>query len=581
MNQKEIIKKLLTHGDFEVMVKTFPMVSITGIIGYIAFYFTGNALGMYENLGIRIICVALFIMIFFIKKDASTFQRFSYEIIIAFCIPFFYTLFFFANNCNLNWGAGIVFGGFTYGFLTCKLFHTISIYPLAIMSGFIAYSLGFRNSSIEPFFISSDTLILSTGAAIMSSVIKLVTNSYLLLVINMHKDQKLIVENLRYSMIVEETDKLENSLSLMYRLETIAKLVRHISKDFNDMLSIISLQTSILSKRYSDEKKINKIMSIQDAVEQASSLLNTLSLFAQKKIGNMELIDLHLLIDKTIEQFDKKLLKTITIDKNLNARYSIAKGNEVLLQNAILNLLINAKHAMPNGGVLSIETVNSNVLKEHHFFQARYIQLKISDTGVGIEKSIIDKIFEPFFTTKKDGKGSGLGLAMAFGTVKQHGGTIAVSSIAGSGTTFTIELPVTDNLELDTVAVPISILSIKATILLVEPDSLIKEALNELLLYHKFNVLHSNQLSNLNEIIDFHKKEINLILLDLSRLDENHAYTLYNNLFKQTDIPIVIIGNFNSDYWNREKQTKVVPLLKKPLTEISILQMIDNILNHK
>jgi signal transduction histidine kinase len=579
MKQKEIIRKLLVNGDFEIMAKTFPMVAITGIIGYFAFYFTGKALGMYENLGIRIICALLFFLLFFIKKDSSLVHRLAFEFILAFCLPFFYSLFFFANSCNLNWGAGIVFGGFVYGFLTGKLIHTVTIYPFAVVSGFIAYSIGFQNGSLEPFLNASDTLIISVGAGIMSSMIKLVINSYLLLVLNLHKEQKLMVENLRHSMIVEETGELEKSLSLMYRLETIAKLVKLISKDFNDMLSIISLQASLLSKRYSDEKRLKKIVNIQEATEKSSSLLNTLSLFAQKKVSNMETIDLHLLIDRTIELIDKDLLKLVNIEKKLDARYSIVRGNEVLLQNAFLNLLINASHAMPDGGTLCIESTNSETLKEHHFFQDRLIKLKISDTGIGIDKSIIDRIFEPFFTTKDIGKGSGLGLAMVFGTVKQHGGTIAVSSIVGAGTSFIIDLPVTDKLESDLIEPTVTIQTRQSTILLVEPDIGLTDTLKELLEYHKIDLIHANKLSNLKEIIDLHKNKIDLILLDLSRLDENHANTFFNNLGKQTDLPVVVIGNFNPDDWNLDGRNVAVPLLKKPIIEQNLLKMISIHLN--
>jgi signal transduction histidine kinase/CheY-like chemotaxis protein len=237
------------------------------------------------------------------------------------------------------------------------------------------------------------------------------------------------------------------------RLEALGKLAGGIAHDFNNILSVISGSATLLRMhlRNNDEKAATLSMNIIKTSQDASQLTRKMLTFARKHKQEVSNFDLHETIDDVTTMLHHTLEKSIVLHTSAIAKEHLLTGDRIQIQNMLLNIAINASDAMPNGGDLHIRTAN-NVLPDDfttlHNKDAsggHYIIVDIEDHGIGMNQDIQKKIFEPFFTTKQKGKGTGLGLATAYGTVTDHKGFIIVRSEPGKGSLFQIYLPVSCN----------------------------------------------------------------------------------------------------------------------------------------
>jgi signal transduction histidine kinase/ActR/RegA family two-component response regulator len=254
--------------------------------------------------------------------------------------------------------------------------------------------------------------------------------------------------------IVEQrTTQLEKSnarLRQIEKMEIIGQLAGGIAHDFNNQLSIIMGYAEILNRNVSsDERLTNYLTQIQTASKRAAGLTKQLLAFARKDVYKMETVNVHQIIKEVISLLSHTINKNITIDADLNASKYYIWGGPNQVQNAILNLALNARDAMPNGGRLSFTTATKeidNSFNENRNFKLHkgtYISIEVTDTGSGMNDDVLNHLFEPFFTTKEEGKGTGMGLAATYGIVKSHKGAIEVKSAEGHGTTFSLYFPVT------------------------------------------------------------------------------------------------------------------------------------------
>jgi len=248
----------------------------------------------------------------------------------------------------------------------------------------------------------------------------------------------------------KEKEALENQLIEEEKLKAIGLLVGGIAHDFNNQLAIIMGYTSILQSKahLNEEKKKQCLDQMLSAAENSSGLIKQLLAFAQKgKYQNIP-IDIHKIINDMILILNHTIDKRITIKVDSSATLYNIQGDQAQIQNAIMNIAINAKNAMPNGGMITFKTLNETITEEqckHSEFNlqaGRFIKISITDTGTGVADENKKLIFEPFFTTKNSGRGTGLGLAAALGAVKNHNGYINVKNALGMGAEFSILLPV-------------------------------------------------------------------------------------------------------------------------------------------
>ncbi|MBD3391800.1 MAG: response regulator [Chitinivibrionales bacterium] len=247
----------------------------------------------------------------------------------------------------------------------------------------------------------------------------------------------------------QERARLEEELRQAQKMEAVGRLAGGIAHDFNNMLGAISGYAEMIKKKFGiDNPKLDKYAdTILSAARRVADLTSKLLVFA--RVSKVEMIetDLHKVVDDVVMLLARTVEKNIAIRQRLDASASLVLGDRSQLQSAILNIALNARDAMPEGGELlfgtDIVTLDAKYIEQQTYYlkPGSYLLLTIDDTGVGMDESTRARIFEPFFTTKETGKGTGMGLASAYGTVKSHNGYINIYSEVGHGTSVKVYLP--------------------------------------------------------------------------------------------------------------------------------------------
>jgi signal transduction histidine kinase len=282
---------------------------------------------------------------------------------------------------------------------------------------------------------------------------------------------------------VTEKRKLERQLAQSQKMEAVGQLTGGVAHDFNNILTVITGTIEILAASVADKPKLAAIAKlIDDAAERGADLTRQLLAFARKQPLQPNETDINALVIETARLLRPTLGEGIEIESMLGDDAWPALIDRSQLSTAILNLAINARDAMPNGGKLTLET--KNVLLDEAYAAANpdahpgpYVMIAVSDTGSGIPAAIRDKVFEPFFTTKEVGKGTGLGLSMVYGFVKQSNGHVKIYSEEGHGTTFKLYLPRASGETLPMIDGPASAVleTGHETILVVEDDRMVRD----------------------------------------------------------------------------------------------------------
>lgn len=259
---------------------------------------------------------------------------------------------------------------------------------------------------------------------------------------------------------ITERKQLEDRLRHSEKMQAVGQLAGGVAHDFNNQLSGIMGFADLLRARVGNDPNLVRYTdNILLAVQRATDLTAKLLAFARKGKYLTVPVDVHRILVEVVSLLKHSIGKNIRIRQELRADPSITWGDPSQLQNAILNLAINARDAMPDGGelVLSTDLVTVDQTWSERLVydipSGSYIKIDVRDTGIGISSEIMDRIFEPFFTTKTESKGTGLGLAAVYGALRNHGGGVSVESSIGRGTTFSLLLPV---LETDDMRCPIS-----------------------------------------------------------------------------------------------------------------------------
>jgi PAS domain S-box-containing protein len=250
---------------------------------------------------------------------------------------------------------------------------------------------------------------------------------------------------------VTQERALQERLRQSHKMDAIGQLAGGVAHDFNNMLSGIMGASELLEEFLPDDPTARQFHTIiTDSATRAATLTKKLLTFARRQPSESVVIDLHQVVQDAVALLKSTIDRRITIVTELTAKPSRVSGDFLQLQNVFLNLGINASHAMPKGGTLQIRTThtdldeNTCLASPFEIEPGSYIVIEVSDTGDGISPEDLPRIFEPFFTTKGPGKGTGLGLASAFGTVQQHKGSITVYNRPEGGAAFRILLPATN-----------------------------------------------------------------------------------------------------------------------------------------
>ncbi len=281
---------------------------------------------------------------------------------------------------------------------------------------------------------------------------------------------------------IGERKRLEEQLLQSQKMEAIGQLAGGVAHDFNNQLAGIMGYADMLAKRLDDETLRRYAQNVLIGARRAADLTKQLLAYARKGQYQSIPVDMHRIIGEVVNILEHSIDRRIHIQQLLRARVAMTKGDPSQLQNAILNLALNARDAMPEGGELIFETEMADLDEAYcarcpfELLPGLYLRISITDSGEGMDEETKQRMFEPFFTTKPEGQGTGMGLASVYGTVKTHRGASHVYSDVGHGTTVTVYLPLTATARARAPAATASVpASHEARVLVVEDEELIRE----------------------------------------------------------------------------------------------------------
>ncbi len=305
-----------------------------------------------------------------------------------------------------------------------------------------------------------------------------------------------------------EVAVLENQLRHSQKMEAVGQLAGGIAHDFNNLLTVINGYCERLLVMSADGDPMAADLDlIHKAGQRAAQLTRQLLAFSRRQVLQPKLIELNgIVID--IERILRRVIgEQVTVVTKLDSALGVTQADPGQIEQVIMNLAINARDAMPNGGVLTIETANITIdgvaTPRYPLRAGRYAMLAVRDTGIGMDAATAARIFEPFFTTKEAGKGTGLGLSTVYGILMQSGGDVAVESTPGAGTTMRVFLPIVDGVPASPVAPrPEPLPRGNETLLVVEDEDFVRELVREFLHTSGYTVIEANSAEDAIRLIE-------------------------------------------------------------------------------
>ncbi len=319
---------------------------------------------------------------------------------------------------------------------------------------------------------------------------------------------------------------LEDQLRQAQRLESIGGLAAGVAHDFNNLLSVILGYSEILMERHAGEADIvSDLNEVCHAAKSATGLTRQLLAFSRKQILTPKVMDLNAVLRDTQKMMRRVIEENVRLDIHCADAALPVEVDVNQIEQVILNLVVNARDAMPEGGVVTIETdealIDDTYVRTHHLQgdlqPGRYARLIVSDTGTGIPPEILSRLFEPFFTTKEQGRGTGLGLATVYGIVKQSGGQIFVYSEVGLGTTFKVYLPISNRSATHTADAPArEVRSLNGQrILIVEDQPSLQTLVGRMLAPYDCHVLVASSAEEAQRLLSSRDAPVDVVLTDV------------------------------------------------------------------
>jgi PAS domain S-box-containing protein len=322
---------------------------------------------------------------------------------------------------------------------------------------------------------------------------------------------------------VTEYKHLEEKFRRAQKLEGVARLAGGVAHDFNNLLVVINgYAQMILSELKAEDPLRERAQEIINAGNRAAALTRQLLAFGRKQVIRPRAIDLNTLLTDFEKMLRRLIREDIEVKQNLAPELWSVKADPDQVEQVIMNLVVNARDAMPKGGMLTIGTSNVELGEQEvrgflDLKPGRYVLLTVTDTGTGMTAETKRRLFEPFFTTKPPAEGTGLGLSMVYGIVKQHGGEVSFYSELGLGSTFKIFWPATDQPSESAARPEGSRIPCQGneTILLVEDDERVRQLVGQMLLLQGYKVLETRQSSDAVGVASKHDGPIDLLLTDV------------------------------------------------------------------
>jgi PAS domain S-box-containing protein len=381
---------------------------------------------------------------------------------------------------------------------------------------------------------------------------------------------------------------LEEQLLQSQKLEGLGTLAGGIAHDFNNLLGIIIGHSALLERSTKDPAQSAKsLQAITMAAGRGAGLVRQLLTFARKTESHYEPLEINAIIEEHVRLLQQTFPKTIDISTTLQQGLTPILADHGQVHQVLLNLCVNARDAMPNGGTLSITTETVTGLQVRVRFAnagaQEYIQINVTDTGVGMDEATRKRIFEPFFTTKGPGKGTGLGLAVAFGIVESHRGFIDAQSTPGGGTSFKVYFPVPEQITESTRQTEKGFGEVAGggeTVLLIEDEEALKELVRIVLVSKGYRVLTAEDGMRGVELYGQHRKEIAVVLSDmgLPLLGGEEVCRRIREINPEAKI-IIASGFVAPDAREVLLRAGVTRIIQKPYLTENVLQVVREVID--
>ncbi|MBI1807102.1 MAG: response regulator [Ignavibacteria bacterium] len=386
---------------------------------------------------------------------------------------------------------------------------------------------------------------------------------------------------------ITDRKKLEAQLLRTQRLESIGILAGGIAHDLNNVLAPIMMAVQVLKHHFKDGKMQQMLATLESSARRGADIVKQVLIFARGADGERGLLQPKHLIHEIENIVRETFPKSIELETHVENDLSLINGDSTQLHQVFLNLCVNARDAMPSGGMLTLEAKNASLDENFARFHSGakagpYVVFTVSDTGTGIPITITNKIFDPFFTTKEIGKGTGLGLSTALGIVKSHGGFIDMYSEIGKGTRFAIYLPSAESAQVSGVeskqeAVP---LGQGELILVVDDEASIREIAKMTLEAHGYRVMLAQNGIDAITLFRQEQKDIDLVITDMAMPLLDGPSTIRELRKINPDVKIIGASGLTS---GEDLMTSAVPnvdtFLSKPYTAEELLKSLGKILH--
>jgi len=389
---------------------------------------------------------------------------------------------------------------------------------------------------------------------------------------------------------VTERRILERQLRMAGKMEAVGRLSGGIAHDFNNLLGVIIGYSQVLKRKLDSASDLfEPVVEIEKAGHRATALTRQLLAFSRQQILTPSILNVNDLVLDMAKMLPRLLGEDIAISTSLHPELEVVKADQGQIEQVIMNLAVNARDAMPEGGTLRIKTANVELDQAYAWQHAgakpgHYVMLAVIDSGTGIDPDTLTHIFEPFFTTKEVGKGTGLGLATVYGVVKQSGGYIWVESEPGQGASFQIFLPRVEKpaTEITAMTPLVETMGGSETILLVEDSEPLRKLTQSFLESHGFRVLVAQDGQEAIQVESRHSGRIDLLLTDVVMPGMNGRALAERLLSRQPAMRVLYISGYTDSFVARHGVLEQgMVLLHKPFTEEVLVRKVREVLDAK
>ncbi|MCA8942778.1 MAG: response regulator [Planctomycetes bacterium] len=386
---------------------------------------------------------------------------------------------------------------------------------------------------------------------------------------------------------ITERKSLEEELRHAQKMEAIGRLAGGVAHDFNNLLvAIIGYAGMLENELEGDERQAGFAARISEAARRAADLTSQLLSFGRKQVLEPVALDLDVKLEDLACMLRRLIGEHVSLRIEHTADCATVRADASRIEQMLMNLVANARDAMPDGGVVTIRTATVDVSDpaDRGLAPGRYVSLCVSDTGIGMSPDVAARAFEPFFTMKERGQGTGLGLASVYGTVKQSGGDVQLSSAKGRGTTIEILLPITEERPLPPApadrGVTASTCHSGQTILVVEDEGIVAGFVRQALSERGFHVLEAPNGAIALRKVSSSPEPIDLVLTDVVMPVMSGPEMARHLLRDRADLPVLFMSGYTDDtLTDHGFDAESVNLLRKPFSPSELLAAIERCLD--